>query len=65
MQEEHVKKLRRGSSGKTQTGREYSIWSNKLHNQSNSVHSIAWNVDYIKFTGGEAWLMDGMHRVEM
>jgi hypothetical protein len=22
-------------------------------------------VDYIKFTGGEAWLMDGMHRVEM
>jgi hypothetical protein len=26
--------------------------------------SIAWNVDYTKFTGGGAWLMDGMHRVE-
>ena len=33
MQEEHGKKLRRGSFGKTKTGGGYTIWANKLHNQ--------------------------------
>jgi hypothetical protein len=35
-----------------------------INNQILYNHPIAWNVDYVKFTGGGAWLIDSMHRVE-
>ena len=35
-----------------------------ISNQILYSRSIAQNVDYVKFTGGGAWLINGMHRVE-
>lgn len=33
-------------------------------NQIPYNHSIARNVDYVKFADGGAWLIDGMHTVK-